>query len=136
MIQTWALGANPVSSNRDCNPSSVGRRAASRPTGDQGGAGLLAVARSLFFLIAFAILFGGFVLVRTFASSDSVSPVTTAEAVIYADAGDSLWSLADAVKKPSMDTRYAVQLLADRNHMNDASLRAGQPLIVPAEMLP
>lgn len=96
----------------------------------------MAVARALFFLLAFAILFSGFVLVRSFASSDGVSPVAPTESVIYADTGDTLWSLADAVKKPSMDTRHAVQLLVDRNHLKDTSLRAGQPLIVPAELLP
>ncbi len=136
MIQTWALSANTVSSNKVRIQSAAGRHAASRPSGHQGGVKLMAVARAMFFLLAFAILFSGFVLVRSFASSDSVSPVTSAESVIYADTGDTLWSLADAVKKPSMDTRYAVQLLADRNQLNDSSLRAGQSLIVPAEMLP
>jgi len=137
MVQTWTLGANTVSSNQArMKSTAAGRHSISRPAGDQGGARLMAVARSLFFLVAFAILFSGFVLVRTFASSDSVPPVAAAESVIYADAGDTLWNLAEAVKKPSMDTRHAIQLLVLRNHLNDTSLRVGQQLIVPVEMLP
>lgn len=136
MIQTWALSANTGSSNKVRVRPASGRHAAARRSGRHGGFHLLAVARALFFLLAFAILFCGFVLLRSYASTDGASPATTAESVIYADTGDTLWSLADSLKKPSMDTRHAVQLLMARNQLNDSSLRAGQPLIVPAELLP
>ena len=136
MIQTWALKTHSSSSNSVRVPAGFGRHDAVRRMDDKDRASWMKAARALFFLFAFAILFSGFVLVRSFASSGSVSPVTPAESVIYVDTGDTLWSLAESVKKPAMDTRRAVQLLADRNQLRSTALRAGQPLIVPAEMLP
>lgn len=139
MIQTWALKTHSASSNSVRVPVGARAHAAGRRFGDKvraGRTGWVKAFRAMFFLLAFAILFSGFVLVRSFASSDGVAPAAPAESVIYVDTGDTLWSLAEAVKKPEMDTRRAVRLLADRNQLSASSLRAGQSLIVPAEMLP
>ena len=73
---------------------------------------------------------------RTYASSETVSPAAGSERVVYVDAGDTLWSLAESVKKDSMDTRHAVRLLAERNQLGSSPLHSGQMLIVPAELLP
>ncbi|WP_276351434.1 LysM peptidoglycan-binding domain-containing protein [Cohnella caldifontis] len=94
------------------------------------------MARAVFFSLAFVLLLVGLSWAHTFASEEDVRPAAASEVVIYADTGDTLWKLASSVKKPSMDTRKAVHLLMKRNDLSNASLRSGQALIVPAEILP
>jgi LysM repeat protein len=94
------------------------------------------MARGMFFLFAFLILFSGFALMHTFASSSEVTPATSEELIISVDSGDTLWDLARTYKKDSMDTRQAVHHLLERNGLSSSSVKAGQSLIIPARMLP
>jgi len=92
--------------------------------------------RLLFILLMALLLLGGFTFMRSFASSASVPPQTASESVIYVDEGDTLWSLAAAIKDDSMDTREVVHLLKKRNQLDNHVLRSGQTLIVPAGIMP
>lgn len=94
------------------------------------------MARLLFFALAFVILFAGFTLIRTSASETQIRPESPSETIIFADTGDTLWDLASAVKKPSIDTREAVHQLMKRNHLDSSALESGQRLIVPESILP
>ncbi|WP_164472692.1 LysM peptidoglycan-binding domain-containing protein [Cohnella candidum] len=133
MVQSWALGSHTSSVTAVRRSSSSNRGQASSR---QGSGQRWRLARMMFFVLAFAILFSGFALVKTFASEENVQPASTAEKVVYADSGDTLWHLAATLKKDSMDTRKAVRLLMERNDLHDPSLKNGQMLIVPNEMLP
>lgn len=93
-------------------------------------------ARIVFFLLAFALLFGGFTFMRSFASPEQAPPAAAAESVFVVDSGDTLWSVATAVKPSSMDTQRAVHMLVKRNQLQSTTLVAGQMLIIPAEMKP
>ncbi|WP_239614364.1 LysM peptidoglycan-binding domain-containing protein [Cohnella mopanensis] len=92
-------------------------------------------ARGVFFLFAFLILFSGFTLYHTFASSNEVTPASGEEFVISVDSGDSLWQIAKSYKKDSMDTRYAVHEITERNGLISSEVTVGQALIIPAEIL-
>jgi LysM repeat protein len=94
------------------------------------------MARSIFFLIAFLVLFSGFTLVHTFASTGEVTPATSNEIVISVDSGDTLWQLAKTYKKNAMDTREAVRFLQKRNGLASSEVKPGQMLIIPVRMLP
>jgi hypothetical protein len=131
MVQVWAL--NSVSASSASGHANVNHRKSSAVAVKSSG---LRLARGLFFALAIVLLFGGLSWVRTFASEENVQPAAASELVIYADAGDTLWELAASYKKPSMDTRKAVHLLMERNHLSSSSLRSGQALIVPVQMLP
>ncbi|MBW5448185.1 LysM peptidoglycan-binding domain-containing protein [Cohnella sp. CFH 77786] len=126
----YANGTGQVSGSRYANNT---RQASG--SGVAAGIGWL-LARLMFFMLAFVLLFGGLTLVRTFASEEHVQQPTGTETVIYADAGDTLWTLASSLKKESMDTRQAVYLLMERNDLRDSALQNGQMLIVPNEILP
>lgn len=93
-------------------------------------------ARALFFLLAFLILFSGFTLIHTSASSNEVKPATAAELVVSVDSGDSLWHIAKLYKKDSLDTRQAVHDITQRNRLTSSEVKVGQALIIPADILP
>jgi cell division protein YceG involved in septum cleavage len=93
------------------------------------------LARHLFFLFAFLLLFSGFTFMHTSASTDQVSPTSSEELVISVDSGDTLWQLAKNYKKNSMDTREAVHYLLKRNRLSSSDLRMGQTLIIPSRIL-
>lgn len=94
------------------------------------------IARSLFFLFAFLLLFSGFTLVHTFASSDELLPSTSEEIVISVDNGDTLWQIARNHKKDSIDTRQAVHYILERNGLSSSAVKSGQTLILPTRILP
>lgn len=94
------------------------------------------VARLVFILVAFLILFIGLAFAHTFASSEESTPAIADEIVISVDSGDTLWELAAEYKKDNMDTREAVHVLIKRNGLSSSSLHTGQELILPAKMLP
>lgn len=96
----------------------------------------LKLARGVFFIIAFLILFSGFTIVHTFASSDEVTPATGNELVISVDSGDTLWEVARAHKKDSMDTRQAVHAIQQRNGLTTSEVTVGQTLIIPSRLIP
>jgi hypothetical protein len=132
MVQSWAMGSNTASMTTVRSKTAVYRRTSVNKAQAKG----LRAVRLLFFVLAFALLFSGFTLMRTFASEEQVQPAAGSEIVISADAGDSLWSLATSFKKDSLDTREAVHLLMKRNGLTSSSLQNGQTLIVPKEILP
>ncbi len=131
MVETWALGSQAGWVERAGNNNRFRAYTSGQTAGKKRRA-----ARGLFFVLAFLILFSGLTVVRTFASSDHVQPETVSEVVVYADTGDTLWDLAAALKKESMDNRQAVHLLMERNNLNSSRIQSGQKLIVPSEMLP
>lgn len=133
MVQSWALGSHTSS----VQSATRGKKSsAARHSSKQSAHIGLFTARILFIALAFLLLFGGFTLVKSFASEEHIQPASAQEKVIYADSGDTLWGLASSLKKDSMDTRRAVQLLMHRNGLTTSSLQNGQSLIVPAELLP
>jgi phosphohistidine swiveling domain-containing protein len=90
----------------------------------------------MFFILALLILFSGFTVMRTFASGSHVDAETAAEAIVYADTGDTLWELAASLKKDSMDIRQAVHLIMERNNLTSPAIQSGQKIIVPGSVLP
>lgn len=93
-------------------------------------------ARGLFVLVAFLLLFSGFTLMRSFASTGELEPASNDEIVISVDSGDTLWELARTYKDPALDTRQAVHVLMERNRLSSPALQSGQELIFPADILP
>ncbi|WP_391573435.1 LysM peptidoglycan-binding domain-containing protein [Cohnella sp.] len=93
-------------------------------------------ARGLFVLVAFLLLFSGFTLMRSFASTGELAPALNDEIVISVDSGDTLWELARTYKDPALDTRQAVHVLMERNRLSSPALQSGQELIFPANILP
>jgi cell division protein YceG involved in septum cleavage len=93
------------------------------------------MARSLFFVFAFLVLFSGFTYIHTFASSGEVMPSANDELVISIDSGDTLWAVAKTYKKDSLDTRQAVHYILKRNGLSTSEVKAGQTLIIPARIL-
>jgi len=138
MVQIWMTGTHAMNAGRSRRMAGSARQTIFRPSSERADRRLLITARILFFLSAFLLLFCGLTLMRSFASPEAVAPETASEMVIYADTGDTLWSLASAYKKPSMDTRQAIYYIVTRNQLgnSDRTLRSGQMLILPAEMLP
>jgi hypothetical protein len=126
MVQSWAMGSTTTAK------PAVHRKAAYSVhiTGKDKISSGWHLARILFFAAAFVILFAGFTFMRTFASQDHIEPASASEHVISVDTGDTLWTLAAAVKSPSMDTRDAVHQLMKRNGLTSSSLESGQTLIV------
>ncbi len=93
------------------------------------------LARSLFFLFAFIILFTGFTLMHTSASTSEISPASSEELVVSIDSGDTMWQLAKTYKKDSMDTRQAIHFILKRNGLSSSDVKTGQTLIIPARIL-
>ena len=131
MVQNWAL--NPrMRDNRTDGEDSFSRVRCGRRQNDWNWK----AARTLFFALALLILFSGFAVMRTFASGDRMEAESPAEIVVYADSGDTLWELAAAYKKDSLDIRQAFHALMERNHLKSPDLEAGQKIIVPSSILP
>ncbi len=87
-------------------------------------------------ILAFLMLFSGFTLMRSFASSGEQVPASGEEIVVAVDSGDTLWELARAYKDPAIDTRQAVHVLMERNGLSAPDLQIGQDLIFPVDILP
>lgn len=132
MVHTWVTAsAGSISSVHNTKVS------AKHPVSlTSGSIRNLRLARSLFFIIAFLILFSGFTFMRTFAANEEVAPRAAEELVISVDSGDTLWHLAAAYKSESVDTREAVHALMKRNGLSSSSLEIGQTLIIPVWILP
>jgi len=131
MVQTWAL--NPRMRGNLPNEKNTYFRAR---RGRRQNEWNWKAARTLFFALALLILFSGFAVMRTFASGDRIEAERASEIVVYADSGDTLWELAAAYKKESLDIRQAVHALMERNHLKNPGLEAGQKIIVPSSILP
>jgi nucleoid-associated protein YgaU len=95
------------------------------------------MAKTLFLICSFLILFSGFTLVHTFASaSGEPTPAISGELVISVESGDTLWSIARTHKNPALDTRQAVEAISERNRLASPLIQSGQELIIPAKLLP
>jgi len=106
----------------------------SRKTTDAGHAGpdvRLYAIRLLAVAVVFSLLFSGFAIVQSYASDGSLQPAAQGEEVVIASPGDTLWDIASEVKAPGMDTRKAVFLIKERNGLSNASIKAGDYIIVP-----
>jgi LysM domain. len=137
MVHVWELGSGTqTQANRKAN-------AAKAPSSDRhyirntniSRTSFLTgwkMARSLFVVAAFFLLFVGFSFMRSFAD-EPVSAVPAAnETIVIADAGDTLWSIASEVKRDGMDTRQAVHRIMERNGLSESQLDIGARLIIPA----
>lgn len=136
MVQAWFLGtntqANKVAAHSTYKKSVAGRiRPDGRAQARAKAAGWKA-ARAVFLLFAFAVLFAGFSLMRSFADESAIAPATAEERVITADAGDSLWTIAERIKPEGMDTRDAIYRIMKRNGLVSSNIRSGESLIIPA----
>ncbi|WEK55814.1 MAG: LysM peptidoglycan-binding domain-containing protein [Candidatus Cohnella colombiensis] len=133
MVNVWVLGEHTsASANRK---HTTFYRAEGIATRNRQSYKKWGVVRSVCMMFAFLILFSGFTLVRTYASSSEVIPASIDEVVISVDSGDTLWGLASIYKKSSMDTREAVHTLMKRNGLTSSQLSSGQSIIVPSLML-
>ncbi|WP_158629991.1 LysM peptidoglycan-binding domain-containing protein [Cohnella sp. AR92] len=149
MVHVWELGSGTqpqrkanmpkrVSSDRLHRSHSITPRSgAEYVTRSEGGSRSAAgwkLARTLFFVAAFLLLFTGFSFMRSFADESTPAVPAAEEAVVIADSGDTLWSIAAEVKRSGMDTRQAVHRIMERNSLTSSSLDVGTSLIVPVEV--
>ncbi|WP_245987625.1 cell division suppressor protein YneA [Cohnella lupini] len=133
MVHSWVtVGSAPVSSIHKSAPYKSGRIKTHRAFSTIN----LKLARSLFFLFAFLLLFSGFTLMHTFASTNEIAPVKAEEIVISVDSGETLWELARTYKSDKMDTREAVHLISKRNGLSSSAVKSGQSIIIPSKILP
>lgn len=144
MVQAWVLGSGSnegkrgtfASSNMGSNPYKKveGKRDGRRSGAAKGEAGWK-MARLSFLLAAFVILFAGFSFMRSFADESAAKPASAEERVVMVDSGDTLWSIAESVKRDGMDTRAVIHQIKKRNDLTSSSLRSGDRLIIPASVL-
>lgn len=140
MVHTWVLSSNGQSGrsanaamNKNNRFSTTGGLQRKREAASQAAGWKL--LRILFFLAAFLILFAGLTLMRSFADESVKHPVTAEEKVVFADTGDTLWSIAEDVKRDGLDTREAIHRIMERNGLANSNLRSGDQLIIPANVL-
>jgi hypothetical protein len=135
MVHSWVkISTSSIVSMRNTAAPFKSRRAADQQRATAPSNWIM--FRSLFILFAFLVLFSGFTLVHTFASTGEAAPATSNEIVISVDNGDTLWQLAKTYKKNAMDTREAVRFLQKRNGLSTSEVMPGQSLIIPARILP
>lgn len=68
------------------------------------------------------------------AEPESVRPAAASEATVTVDSGDTLWSIAEAVKPEGMKTVAAVHLIMKRNGLTSSSIVSGQRLVLPVKL--
>ncbi|CAM3865798.1 LysM peptidoglycan-binding domain-containing protein [Cohnella lubricantis] len=141
MVHTWVLSSNgqagrlanaAIDRNRNNRFSATSGR--QRQTADISAAGWK-LLRVLIFAIVFLILFTGLTLMRTSADGSVTPSVTAEEKVVFADTGDTLWGIAEDVKRDGLDTRDAIHRIMERNGLTSSSLRSGDELIIPSSVL-
>ncbi|MBB6669162.1 LysM peptidoglycan-binding domain-containing protein [Cohnella nanjingensis] len=136
MVQAWVLGSNStVVSGAESNGFTYKKTEKVKGRARAAAFGFRS-ARSFFFLAAFLLLFSGFAVVRSFAGASAPEPAAATEAVVSVDAGDTLWSIAESVKRDGLDTREAVHRIMKRNGLTSSSLDSGQELIIPVSITP
>lgn len=141
MVPTWVLGANgqagrsvQSATNRVHKIAGGSVRMEARDVLSRER--MWRLARGAFLLAAVLLLFSGLSFMRSFADESVPQPATIEEKVVLADAGDSLWSIAERVKRDGLDTREAIYRIKERNGLASSSLRSGDKLIIPANVLP
>jgi LysM repeat protein len=83
--------------------------------------------------VLLAALVIGFLLLLATASAATGSSVSPPEPTPYlVQAGDTLWSVAEAAYGPEADTRQAVYSIKRLNGLPGAGLAVGQVLLLPA----
>lgn len=132
MVHTW-VSTGAISATKAHNTTQM---TYNRDVKNKEGSLNWRAARGLFVLVAFLLLFSGFTLMRSFASTGELAPASNDEIVISVDSGDTLWELARTYKDPALDTRQAVHVLMERNRLSSPALQSGQELIFPANILP
>ncbi len=65
------------------------------------------------------------------AATGSVAPPPTPTSYVV-EAGDSLWSIAEAAYGPEVDVREAVHAIKDLNELEGSAIAVGQVLLLPA----
>ena len=91
--------------------------------------------RIVFIVAILMILFTGVTLVRSFADESAAPTASVEEKVVLVDSGDTLWDIAESVKRKGLDTREAIQRIKERNDLASSALRSGDRLIIPANVL-
>lgn len=140
MVHTWVLSSNGQA-GRSANASIDKNRhyAATGAVRTQNAGAPAAAGWKLLRVILFAailvILFTGITLVRSFADESVEAPVSAQEKIVFADTGDTLWGIAEDVKREGLDTREAVHRIMERNGLVSSSLHSGDRLVIPANVL-
>ncbi len=80
----------------------------------------------------FILLFTSFLLMGTYASSNTPEAATAEEQSIRVQSGDTLWNIAKQFSDGSQDIRYIVFLIKDRNNLQSTVIKPGQKLIIPS----
>jgi LysM repeat protein len=80
----------------------------------------------------FILLFTSFLLIGTYASSNTPEAATAEEQSIRVQSGDTLWKIAKQFSDGSQDIRYIVFLIKDRNNLQSTVIKPGQKLIIPS----
>ena len=132
MVHSWVIGTSNTSNTTAVRTGAVKRRRTVSAS-SYSKAWLRAAFVALFALV----LFSGLSFMRSFASfGGDVPSAATNEVTVSVASGESLWTIANEWKDESVDTRKAVRDIMKRNGLEQASIRAGQSLILPASMLP
>jgi len=137
MVHTWVTGSSvPGSALHKGAAGETFKSAVDAKDAKAERAGSRGLFRGLFFLFAFLILFSGFTIMHTTASTGQIAPASDSEQIVSVQYGDTLWQLAEAYKRDSLDTRAAVHAIKKRNGLPSADLQIGQSLIIPEGILP
>ncbi|MFC4777688.1 LysM peptidoglycan-binding domain-containing protein [Paenibacillus sp. GCM10023252] len=81
-------------------------------------------------IVVSIILFTGFALIGTNASSTQLAPAGAGEQTIIVVGGDTLWSIASNYIEEG-DIRRTVYSIKKRNNLDSTVLQPGQTLIIP-----
>lgn len=103
-----------------------------RRPGTAGGEGRLHLTRRgrvVVALLGLAVVLGGLVGGRAVADGPQQATEVTTHAV---QSGETLWQIAASVAGPGEDVRDVIVRLQQLNDLADASLQAGQVLLLPA----
>lgn len=80
------------------------------------------------------MIYAGLSMMSASAEPQSVRSAASSEAIVTVDAGDTLWSIAEAAKPAGMKTVAAVHLIMKRNGLTSSAIVSGQRLVLPAKL--
>ncbi|WP_217594334.1 LysM peptidoglycan-binding domain-containing protein [Cohnella sp. GbtcB17] len=80
------------------------------------------------------MIYAGLSMMSASAEPQSVNPAAKSESTVTVDAGDTLWSIAEAAKPAGMKTVAAVHLIMKRNGLTSSAIASGQRLVLPAKL--
>lgn len=140
MVHTWVLSSNgqagrskhtAINRNNKFSDANALRNNKANTASASGWK----LFRISFIAVILIILFTGVTLVRSFADESAAPIASIEEKVVLVDSGDTLWDIAESVKRKGLDTREAIQRIKERNDLTSSSLRSGDRLIIPASVL-